>query len=61
MNYPFECPNCGHSEKIEMRMSEYVASGHYCPECNTEMQREVKSLVCGASIDKSGDFYRKVN
>lgn len=60
MNYPFEC-KCGHKEVISMRMSEYKNEGHYCPICGEEMVREVKSLVCGVSIDKTGDFYRKAN
>lgn len=61
MNYPFVCPKCGHSETISMPIKEYVASGHMCSECNTEMKREVGSLVCGLSVDTTGDFYRKCN
>ena len=61
MQYPFYCPNCGHEEKIDMPMRDYVATGHMCSECNTEMEREVKSLICGASIDRSGGFYRSIN
>lgn len=60
MNYPFEC-SCGHKEIISMPIAEYTASGHFCPECGEEMYREIKSLVCGMSIDKTGDFYRKCN
>ena len=47
MNYPFCCPKCGHREEISMKMSEYTGEGHMCKECNTEMVREVKSLVYG--------------
>lgn len=61
MIYPFECPNCKHKEEISMPMSEYLSTGHYCPICNTEMVREIKSLVCGMSIDRTGDFYSKYN
>lgn len=61
MNYPFECPNCGKKEIISMPITQYVNTGHYCPNCNTEMVREVSSLVCGLSIDKTGDFHRAVN
>ena len=61
MLYHFVCPSCGHEEKIDMPMRDYVASGHMCSECNTEMVREVKSLVCACSFDKTGDFYRAVN
>ena len=61
MNYPFVCPTCGHNEIIHMPMSEYKSEGHMCKECNTEMVREVKSLVCGCSVDKTGDFYRRCN
>lgn len=61
MQYPFVCPKCGHEEKIDMPMKDYVGTGHMCKECGTEMVREVKSLVCGCSVDKTGDFYRAVN
>lgn len=61
MNYPFECPKCGHSEVISMPISQYTSEGHMCKECNIEMVREVKSLVCGLSIDKTSTFYRKCN
>ena len=61
MFYPFVCPECGQEETIEMRISEYTAEGHNCPKCNTEMKRDPKSLVCGMSVDKTGDFYRKCN
>lgn len=61
MYYPFICKKCGHSEEISMPMSQYTASGHYCPNCSEEMVREVKSLVCSCSLDKTGDFYRKIN
>ena len=43
-----------------MPISQYTSEGHYC-ECGTEMVREVSSLVCGMSVDKTGDFFRKVN
>ena len=61
MNYDFECPSCKHKEVISMPIKDYTSSGHYCPSCNTEMQREVSSLICLGSVDKTGDFYRKVN
>lgn len=61
MNYPFECPKCNHSEIISMPMSSYTSEGHYCSECGEEMVREVKSLICGMSIDKTGSFYRAQN
>lgn len=61
MNYPFYCPNCGYSEIISMPIKEYVGTGHLCSKCNTEMKREVNSLVCGMSIDQTGDFFRRAN
>ena len=61
MKYPFYCPNCGHKEIISMAMKDYTSEGHYCSVCNTEMKREVKSLVCGMSIDKTGDFYNRTS
>lgn len=61
MNYPFYCPNCGHKEIISMPIKEYIASGHICSECQTEMTREVESLVCSGSVDLTNTFYRRNN
>lgn len=61
MFYPFVCPKCGHAEEISMKISLYTSSGHFCPECKTEMKRDPKSLVCGLSVDSTGDFFRKCN
>ena len=61
MNYPFECPNCNRSEIISMPIKEYHSDNHFCPSCNTEMVREVSSLVCGCSIDHTNSFFRKIN
>ena len=60
MNYPFEC-KCGHKEVISMPIKEYHADNHFCHICGEEMVREISSLVCGMSVDKTGDFFRKVN
>lgn len=60
MMYGFECPKCGHKEDINMRITEYTAEGHMCPKCNTEMGRDISTMSC-MSIDKTGDFYRRVN
>ena len=57
MFYPFECPKCGTKKTIEMPISEYKRDGHKCEKCGTEMVREISSLVCGMSLDKTGDFY----
>ena len=61
MYYPFICPKCGQKETIEMRITEYSSEGHICSKCSAEMVRDPKSLVCGMSIDKTGDFYRRCN
>lgn len=61
MRYPFVCPKCNHTETISMPITQYTSDGHYCPSCNTEMVREVKSLVCSTSIDQTSSFYRKCN
>jgi predicted nucleic acid-binding Zn ribbon protein len=45
--YPFYCPNCGHKENIEMKMTEYKSDGHLCTKCETEMARTIESMVCG--------------
>lgn len=60
MTYGFICPNCGRKENITMPITQYTSEGHLCPECNTEMQRDVSTMGC-MSIDKTGDFYRRVN
>ena len=61
MKYPFVCPQCNHTEIISMPIKEYHSNNHLCPSCNTEMVREVKSLVCGCSVDLTNTFYRKIN
>lgn len=43
-----------------MRITEYKAEGWNCPNCNAEMKRDPKSLVCGMTVDKTGDFFKKV-
>lgn len=60
MTYGFICHNCGRKEDITMPITQYTSEGHFCPECNTEMQRDVSTMGC-MSIDKTGDFYRRVN
>ena len=30
MNYPFQCPKCGHKEIITMSMKDYTGEGHMC-------------------------------
>ena len=44
MTYGFICPNCGRKENITMPITQYTSEGHLCPECNTEMQRDVSTL-----------------
>lgn len=61
MNYPFECPKCKEKETISMSMKDYTSVGHMCKSCGTEMVREISSLICSASIDKTNSFYRKIN
>lgn len=55
MTYGFICPNCRRKEDITMPITQYTLEGHFCPECNTEMQRDVSTMGC-MSIDKTGDF-----
>ena len=61
MNYPFHCPKCGYKEIISMPMKDYVSTSHMCSECNTEMIRDVESLVCSIAIDQTGDFYKRTS
>lgn len=58
MNYPFTCPKCGFKKQISMKMSEYTSSGHYCPICNEEMQRDISSMKCAMFKDNTGTFYK---
>lgn len=44
-----------------MPIKEMTNDGHICDECGTELKREISSMVCGISIDKTGDFFRKIN
>lgn len=61
MKYDFVCPKCENKELIEMKISEYSALGHKCSKCNTELVREVSSLICTTSIDKTNTFFRRTN
>ena len=60
LQIPFECEKCKHKEIISMSITEYSSSNHFCPSCGEEIVREVKSLVCAMSVDRTGDFYQKV-
>ena len=59
MYYPFICHNCGHSEEIIMKMSEYIDRGHLCPICQMEMKREIKSMASAMTIDRTNTFFKK--
>lgn len=61
MFYDFICPKCNNEETIEMRITEYRPDGHFCSNCKAEMKRDPKDMVCGMSIDKTGDFYKKTS
>lgn len=58
MNYPFTCPKCNFHTDIEMKMSEYTPDNHFCPECNTEMQRDISSMTCAMFKDNTNTFYK---
>lgn len=58
MKYIFTCQECGHSEEIEMRMSEYTAEGHMCPDCGKEMQRDFSGLSKTRFVDTTGGFFK---
>ena len=61
MYYPFTCtnPECGHSEELVMKMSEYTDKGHFCPLCKTEMKRDIKSMASAMTVDTTNTFYKK--
>ena len=59
MNYPFHCIKCGLKTNISIPITEYHSDKHYCHVCNTELVREVSSLVCGVAIDHTNSFFKR--
>jgi hypothetical protein len=65
MRYRYECinPECsanGDVVVIQKPMSE-CSRVEFCESCGEVIERTMDSLVCGMSVDNTGDFYRKVN
>ena len=65
MRYRYECknPECsanGEVVVIEKPMAE-CSRVEYCDICGAIIERTIASMVCGMSVDNTGDFYRKVN
>lgn len=60
MRYPFYCPKCGARRDINMLITEYTDKNHMCPNCSTEMKRDITSFG-SVAIDKTGSFCNKVS
>lgn len=65
MRYRYACnnPTCDkHDEVVTIvkPMSE-CSRVEFCESCGEIIERTMDSLVCGMSVDNTGDFYRKVN
>lgn len=58
--YTYYCPKCNKDITINRKMSEYTST-IVCDDCLEEITRKPNDLVCGLSVDKTGDFYRSVN
>ena len=52
--------NFSSGRKGEECMTQYTSEKYICSECNTEMNRDVSTMRC-RSIDKTGDFYSRLN
>jgi predicted nucleic acid-binding Zn ribbon protein len=57
-SYTYKC-RCGNEIVITCSMRDYSPTAE-C-ECGELAERKVEDLVCGMSIDTTGDFYRKIN
>ena len=57
--YIYKCNKCNKEISITCKMSDYSPTVQ-C-DCGKLAERKVEDLVCGLSIDTTGDFYRKTN
>lgn len=57
--YQYCCKNCDKEFTVTYKMSEYQ-SEVLC-DCGELAKRKTEDMVCGISIDTTGDFYRKCN
>ena len=55
MIYHFICPKCGSKYELQIRISEYKSTGHFC-ECGEELVRDPKDFCTSYSAKFSG-FY----
>jgi len=58
--YIYQCKNCNREITVTCKMSQYCPTA-ICDVCGESVERKVEDLVCGLSIDTTGDFYRKTN
>lgn len=56
MSYKFICKKCNETHDIDMRLSEYSPSGHYCPICEEELERDMSDISGGAIWKCSGAY-----
>lgn len=58
MIYRFKCPKCGQKYELNIPISQYSSTGHFCTnnDCSTELQRDYTDIA-GASIWKTSGAY----
>lgn len=65
MRYQYKCsnPDCNKHDEVVIITKPMAECSRveYCESCGEAIERTLDSLVCRVSIDKTGDFYRKVN
>ena len=65
MRYQYKCsnPSCDKHDEIVIVSKPMAECSRveYCEWCGEVIERTIESCVCGASIDNTGGFYRKLN
>ena len=54
--YDMKCVACGHTDTVEMSLTEYISDGAKCSECDEKMQR---CFVKGGNVQASVVGVRK--
>ena len=65
MRYRYVCNNsiCDKRDEVVIVSKPMAECSRveYCECCGEVIERTIESCVCGASIDNTGGFYRKLN
>ena len=56
MIYVFRCEKCNATHEVEMKMSEYTAENHHCPDCDSLMIRDVQNYGINAQWHCDGAY-----